>query len=44
MTPAGMVATLELTLTDEPPLAHAMVIISAAPPQSAALYQQMTVV
>jgi holo-[acyl-carrier protein] synthase len=41
MTPAGMVATLELTLTDEPPLAHAMVIISATPEATAALYQQM---
>ncbi len=41
MTPAGMVAALELTLTDEPPLAYAMVIISAAPDSTAALYQQM---
>ncbi len=40
MTPPGMVAILELTLTDEPPLAHAMVIISAAPGEQAALYQQ----
>jgi holo-[acyl-carrier protein] synthase len=44
MTPAGMMATIELTLTDEPPLAHAMVIISAAPLRTAALYQQMTLV
>lgn len=43
MTPAGMVATLELTLTDEPPLAYAMVIISAAPGEQAALYQQAAV-
>ena len=40
MTPVGMVANLELTLTDEPPLAHAMVIISVAPEDKAALYQQ----
>ncbi len=40
MTPEGMVATLELTLTDEPPLAYAMVIISAAPGEQVALYQQ----
>jgi holo-[acyl-carrier protein] synthase len=44
MTPAGMVATLELTLTDEPPLAYAMVIISAAPGEQAALYQQAALV
>jgi len=42
MTPDGMVAKLELTLTDEPPLAHAMVIISAAPAATAALYQRGT--
>jgi len=29
LTPAGMRARIELTLTDEPPLAHAFVIISA---------------
>ena len=29
LTPAGMHARIELTLTDEPPLAHAFVIISA---------------
>lgn len=39
MTPAGMIAMLELTLTDEPPLAYAMVIISAVPVDTAALYQ-----
>ncbi len=39
MTPEGMVATMELTLTDEPPLAHAMVIISATPSGTAMLYQ-----
>ena len=29
LTPAGMAAAVELTMTDEPPLAHAVVIISA---------------
>ncbi len=29
ITPAGMEARIDLTLTDEPPLAHAIVIISA---------------
>ena len=28
LTPPGMTPTVELTMTDEPPLAHAMVIIS----------------
>src|SRR5262249_11779088 len=32
MVPKGMVAKIELTLTDEPPLASAFVIISAEPP------------
>ncbi|WP_027134034.1 holo-ACP synthase [Geminicoccus roseus] len=31
MTPPGMVAQVELTLTDEPPLAQAMALISALP-------------
>ena len=31
ITPAGMQARLDLTITDEPPLAQAMVIISAIP-------------
>jgi holo-[acyl-carrier protein] synthase len=31
MTPAGMSARIDLTLTDEPPLAQAVVIISAVP-------------
>jgi holo-[acyl-carrier protein] synthase len=31
MVPAGMVAKIALTLTDEPPLAEAMVIITAEP-------------
>jgi holo-[acyl-carrier protein] synthase len=31
LTPKGMKAEINLTITDEPPLAHAMVIISAEP-------------
>jgi len=31
MTPAGMRARIDLTLTDEPPLAQALVIITAVP-------------
>ena len=31
MTPPGMVARIDLTITDEPPLAQALVIISALP-------------
>jgi holo-[acyl-carrier protein] synthase len=31
LTPAGMTARLDLTLTDEPPIAQAVVIISAVP-------------
>jgi holo-[acyl-carrier protein] synthase len=31
ITPGGMMACLDLTMTDEPPLAQAMVIISAVP-------------
>ena len=31
LTPKGMRAEISLTLTDEPPLAHAMVIITAVP-------------
>jgi len=31
LTPSGMVAQLHLTLTDEPPLAEAVVLISAVP-------------
>jgi holo-[acyl-carrier protein] synthase len=31
MTPAGMRAQIELTITDEPPLAQALVIITAVP-------------
>ncbi len=31
ITPPGMTARIDLTITDEPPLAQAMVIISAVP-------------
>ena len=31
ITPSGMAARLDLTLTDEPPLAQAVVIITAVP-------------
>jgi holo-[acyl-carrier protein] synthase len=31
LTPRGMVARIDLSLTDEPPFAHGMVVISAAP-------------
>lgn len=31
ITPAGMAARIDLTLTDEPPIAQALVIISAVP-------------
>jgi holo-[acyl-carrier protein] synthase len=33
ITPAGMTARLEVTLTDEPPIAQAVVIISAVAPR-----------
>ena len=32
ITPSGLVAQTDLTMTDEPPMAQAMVIISALPP------------
>jgi len=32
LTPPGLVARIDLSLTDEPPYAHGMVVISAAPP------------
>ena len=35
ITPAGMRARLDITLTDEPPLAQAVVIISALPAEAA---------
>jgi holo-[acyl-carrier protein] synthase len=31
LTPAGMLARLDVSLTDEPPLAQAVVIITAVP-------------
>jgi holo-[acyl-carrier protein] synthase len=34
MTPAGMTARIDLTLTDEPPLAQAFVIITALPAEA----------
>ncbi len=34
ITPAGMAARLDLTLTDEPPLAQAVVIITAVPAEA----------
>ena len=36
MTPPGMVARIDLSMTDEPPLAQAIVIISAIPAAAAA--------
>jgi holo-[acyl-carrier protein] synthase len=36
ITPPGMTARIDLTITDEPPLAQAMVIISAVPGEPAA--------
>jgi holo-[acyl-carrier protein] synthase len=36
ITPPGMTARIDLTITDEPPLAQAMVIISAVPAEPAA--------
>jgi len=36
MTPPGMVAEIELSMTDEPPMAQAIVIISARPQDGAA--------
>jgi holo-[acyl-carrier protein] synthase len=35
MTPPGMVARIDLTITDEPPLAQALVVISALPAERA---------
>ena len=35
ITPPGMAARIDLTITDEPPLAQAMVIISAVPAEPA---------
>jgi holo-[acyl-carrier protein] synthase len=35
LTPPGMVARIDLTMTDEPPIAQAMVIITAVPSRGA---------
>jgi holo-[acyl-carrier protein] synthase len=35
LTPPGMVARIDLSLSDEPPFAHGMVVISAAPSREA---------
>jgi holo-[acyl-carrier protein] synthase len=35
ITPSGMIASIEVSLTDEPPLAHAVVLISAARDETA---------
>jgi holo-[acyl-carrier protein] synthase len=37
MTPPGMMAQIHLTLTDEPPLAQAMVMIVAVPATTSVL-------
>ena len=37
LTPAGMVARVDLSLTDEPPFAQAFVVVSAAPSAQEAL-------
>jgi holo-[acyl-carrier protein] synthase len=39
LTPSGMVARIDLSLTDEPPFAHGMVVISAAPPHESPAIQ-----
>lgn len=36
LTPPGMTVQIDLTMTDEPPMAQALVIISAVPPNPAA--------
>jgi holo-[acyl-carrier protein] synthase len=40
ITPPGMMARLDVTLTDEPPIAQAVVIITATATQSPALFRQ----
>ena len=40
MTPPGMIVQIDLTMTDEPPMAQAMVIISALPPSEEAAGSQ----
>ena len=40
ITPAGMTARLDVTLTDEPPLAQAVVIITAVPAQERRVFER----
>ena len=40
ITPAGMTARLDVTLTDEPPLAQAVVIITAVPAQESGVFER----
>ena len=40
ITPEGMTARLDVTLTDEPPLAQAVVIITAVPTQERGIFEQ----
>ena len=40
ITPAGMTARLDVTLTDEPPLAQAVVIITAVPAQERGIFER----
>ena len=40
ITPEGMVARLDVTLTDEPPLAQAVVIITAVPAQERRVFER----
>jgi holo-[acyl-carrier protein] synthase len=40
LTPPGMVPQIDLSLTDEPPFAHGMVVISAAAPSEASPLQE----
>jgi len=38
ITPGGMTARLDITLTDEPPLAQAVVIITAVPAEQRSVF------
>ena len=40
ITPEGMTARLDVTLTDEPPLAQAVVIITAVPAQERGIFER----
>ena len=40
ITPQGMAARLDVTLTDEPPLAQAVVIITAVPAQERGIFER----